>query len=286
MGKFNLKNLGREAERIGKQVEKVVERATDQAEAAFTRAALDDERKRAQQALESSEAATTETNKLILEVNDLFNKAGKLPQPELSDIKDPNVVAQFKLAAEKFENIKQLQAKLQQDSAEMQRLYQTVRDNRGILSPFNDAPVADNAVEAGKEACKIAETTAATIQTMLVQVRQDAEACTNLLNEYGRLMTGGNPEAVNRFLIGVNKEQGEKIRELEAKLQALQRPQGVQLQGATPEAVRFQEVENSRAPDLLVLLRRNSATDGSRLGEQNDDGAASSSRMTAPSQQN
>ena len=275
MGKFNLKNLGREADRIGKQVEKVANRAADQAEAAFNRTALDDERKRAKQALESSEAIITETNKLISEVNDLFNKAGKLPQPELSDIKDPNVVAQFKLAEEKFENIKQLQAKLQQDSAEMQRLYQTVRDNRGILSPSNEEPVADNAIKTGQEACQIAETATATIQTMLVQVQQDAAACTNLLNEYGRLMTGGNPEAVNRFLIGINQEQNAKIRELEAQLakfQALSQPQGA-------------SADSSQASPSM-LQQRDSAADRSRLDDKNDDGVALSLRMTGTNQQN
>ena len=226
------KKLGRETQRIAKQVEKVAGHAANQVDAAVTRIALDDERKRAKQALESADAAITETKKLILDVSELFNTAEKLPQPTLSDFEDPNVIAQFKVAAEKFENIKRLQAKLQKDSAEIQRLYQIVRDNRGILSPSNEAPVDDTAVKAGQAACQIAEKTAATIQTMLVQVRQDAATCTNLLNEYGRLMTGGNPEAINRFLVKSNLEQQEQnlaqqeqIRALTEQLAALQAQQ-------------------------------------------------------------
>jgi len=224
----------------------------------------------AKQALESSEVAVTETNKLILEISELFNKAEKLPQPKLSDINDPNVVAQFKLAAEKFENIKQLQTKLQKDSAEIQKLYQIVHDNRGILSPSNDTPVTHNAVKAGQEACQIAQTTAATIQTMLIQVRQDAAACTDLLNEYGRLMTGGNPEAINRFLIGVNQEQSVKIRELEAQLAKLQAMQ--QLQGASADS---SQAGSSMLPQRDLADRRSP-------GEQH---AASTLRMAAASSQ-
>lgn len=255
------KKLGREAQRIGKQVEHTANHAANQVEAAANRIALDNERDRARSALASSEAAIAEVNELMAGVTGLFDKAQKIEKPDqkdLEEIKDPNVIVQFKLAEEKFETAKQLQVQLQTNLAEMQRLHQVVQKNRGILSPSNQEPVADNAIDAGRTACAAAEAANATIQTMLIQFREDSKNCTTLLDEYGRLATGGNPEAINRFLSKKNLEQQAQIRLLQEQLAQLQMQKSIPV------------VENQAGPAMLPQQEAAGASSASSASASNE----------------
>jgi len=221
MGKFGDK-LKREANRIGKQVEKVVERAADQADAAVLRAQLDDERNRAKVALTSAEQATDEIQQLVGDIQSTF-AAKTISKPTLEETAQlsEEVSAQFKLADDKFAIARGLQQALESAAQAVQLQLQIVRDNRGILSPSNNEPVPDHALEAGRVACAAAEQSASNIQTILIQARLDAENCKVALTEYHSLMTGGNPKAVNQFLAGKHQALQEQLRVTQEELARL-----------------------------------------------------------------